>query len=173
MLILGLDPGSLCTGYGLIDAVPGRLQYRRSGCLRPPRGAGLPQRLIALAEALGELLRAERPDAVALESAFVGRHARPALVLGQARGALIVSVLGAGLPLFEYAPRLVKLAVVGAGGATKPQVGSMVRCLLEAAPARLTTDESDALAVAVCHANRASSIERGLLMPARTLGGQR
>jgi len=173
MLILGLDPGSLCTGYGMIDAGPGRLRYRRSGCLRPPRGDALPQRLIALAEGLGELLRAERPDAVALESAFVGRHARPALVLGQARGALIVSVLGAGLPLYEYAPRLVKLAVVGAGGASKPQVESMVRCLLETAPARLTADEADALAVAVCHANRVASIARGLELPARTSGGRR
>jgi crossover junction endodeoxyribonuclease RuvC len=173
MLILGLDPGSLCTGYGVIDAAPGRLRYCRSGCLRPPRGAGLPQRLLALTEALSDLLRTEKLDAVALETAFVGRHARPALVLGHARGALIVSVLGVGLPLFEYAPRLVKLAVVGAGGAGKPQVESMVRCLLEAAPARLTPDESDALAVAVCHANRAASIERGLLRPARTSRGRR
>lgn len=167
MLILGLDPGSRCTGYGLIDAVPGRLRYCRSGCLRPPRGADLPQRLIALAEALGELLRADRPDAVALETAFVGRHARPALVLGHARGALMVRVLEARLPLFEYAPRLVKLAVVGAGGATKPQVDTMVRCQLEAAPAHLVADEADALAIAICHANRAASIERGLTRPAR------
>jgi crossover junction endodeoxyribonuclease RuvC len=170
MLILGLDPGSLCTGYGLIAAEPGHMRYCLSGRLRPPRGEALPQRLFALREGLDGLLREQRPDAVALEQAFVGRHARPALVLGHARGALIVSVLGAGLPLFEYAPRLVKLSVVGTGGATKPQVQTMVRCLLQGAPPVLPADEADALAVALCHANRAESIQRGLGAPVRRAG---
>jgi crossover junction endodeoxyribonuclease RuvC len=163
MLILGLDPGSICTGYGLIDAVPGRARYCGSGRLRPRRGEDLPHRLLCLNRALRDLLGELRPEAVALEEAFVGQHARPALVLGHARGALILCVLEAGLPLFEYAPRLVKLAATGAGGADKSQVQTMVRHLLEGVPDRLSPDEADALAVALCHAHRAPSIERGLL----------
>jgi crossover junction endodeoxyribonuclease RuvC len=157
MLILGLDPGSQCTGYGLIDAQPGRTRWCRGGRLRPRRGDDLPHRLLALSEGLRGVLQEIRPDAVALEQAFVGPHARPALVLGHARGALIVSVLAERIPLFEYAPRLVKLSVTGHGGATKAQVQTMVRHLLEGAPARLTPDEADALAVALCHVHRVAS----------------
>jgi crossover junction endodeoxyribonuclease RuvC len=162
MLILGLDPGSICTGYGLIEVEPGRARFRDSGRLRPRRGEDLPRRLLSLSVSLRRVLSELRPDAVALEEAFVGEHARPALVLGHARGALIVCVLDAGLPLFEYAPRLVKLAVTGAGGADKSRVQTMVRCLLEGAPAELSPDEADALAVAICHAHRAPALERGL-----------
>lgn len=156
MRILGLDPGSLCTGYGLIEAAPGRLAWQASGLLRPPRGRPLPERLLHLHTGLRRILADLRPDAVALEESFVGEHSRSALVLGQARGALIVAVLGEGLPLFEYAPRLVKLAVTGAGGAGKEQVRTMIGRLLAGAPRDLTLDAADALALAVCHAHRCS-----------------
>jgi crossover junction endodeoxyribonuclease RuvC len=154
MLVLGLDPGSLCTGYGLIAVEAGRLRWCASGVIRPPREQPLAQRLLALHTGLRAVLEERRPDVVALEESFVGRHARTALVLGHARGALIVASLGAGVPVAEYAPRLVKLAVTGVGGAAKEQVHAMVCRLLEGAPAKLTFDESDALAIAVCHAHR-------------------
>jgi crossover junction endodeoxyribonuclease RuvC len=170
MLILGLDPGSLCTGYGLIAVEPGRARYLRSGCLRPRRGRDLPQRLLFLHAALRALLDEVRPDAAAVEQAFVGEHARPALVLGHARGALIVGILAAGVPLFEYAPRLVKLAVTGAGGASKPRVQTMVSLLLEGAPRELAADEADALAVALCHAHRAQPLVRPGTPAERSLG---
>lgn len=154
MRILGLDPGSLTTGYGLIAAEPGRLRWCASGLIRPPRGDALAARLHALHQGLAEVLRAQRPDVVALEDSFVGRHPRTALVLGHARGALIVASLAAGVPVVEYAPRLVKLAVTGAGGARKEQVLHMVGRLLEGVPEGLSHDETDALAIAICHAHR-------------------
>jgi len=154
MLILGLDPGSVCTGYGLIDASLSRLVWRASGMLRPPRGRPLPERLHYLHAGLQRILDDVHPQAVALEESFVGEHSRSALVLGQARGALIVAVMAAGLPLFEYAPRLVKLAVTGAGGAGKEQVRTMIDRLLEGVPRGLPLDVTDALALAVCHAHR-------------------
>ncbi|MBM3316247.1 MAG: crossover junction endodeoxyribonuclease RuvC [Candidatus Eisenbacteria bacterium] len=170
MRILGLDPGSLTTGYGLIAAEPGRLCWRASGLIRPPRGEALAARLQALHQGLTAVLQAQRPDVVALEDSFVGRHARTALVLGHARGALIVAALAAGVPVVEYAPRLVKLAVTGAGGARKEQVLHMVGRLLEGAPEGLSHDETDALAVAICHAHR-SQPQAGALLAGAGRGG--
>ncbi len=154
MLLLGLDPGSVATGFGLVAFEHGELRWRRSGLLRPARGKSLSERLLALHQGLSGVLAEERPDQVALEESFVGRHVRSALILGHARGALIVSVLAARLPLFEYAPRLIKRAVTGTGGATKEQVRTMVVRLIAGAPAELSFDEADALAVAICHAHR-------------------
>jgi crossover junction endodeoxyribonuclease RuvC len=154
MRILGLDPGSISTGYGLIVAEPGRLRWGASGVIRPARGLPLSERLLVLHTGLQRVLAAQQPDLVALEESFVGRHARSALVLGHARGALIVAALAHGVPVAEYAPRLVKLAVTGAGGASKEQVQIMVSRMLEGAPATFGFDEADALAVAICHAHR-------------------
>jgi crossover junction endodeoxyribonuclease RuvC len=152
--ILGLDPGSISTGFGLIVAEPGRMRWIAGGVIRPPRGLPLSERLWVLHAGLTQVLHAQRPDLVALEESFVGRHARSALVLGHARGALIVAALAQGVPVAEYAPRLVKLAVTGTGGASKEQVQIMVSRLLEGAPAGIGFDEADALAVAICHAHR-------------------
>ncbi len=154
MLILGLDPGSLCTGYGLIEVRRGAMLWRASGTLRPPRGEALPARLLALQNGLRELLRETRPQAMSIEDSFVGRNSRAALVLGEARGVLTVTALSEGVPLFEYAPRLVKLSVTGSGGASKEQVHRMVGHLIERVPRDLPLDVTDALALAVCHAHR-------------------
>ena len=154
MLILGLDPGSLCTGYGLIEVQRGSLLWRASGTLRPPRGEALPARLLALQDGLRELLRKARPQAMSIEDSFVGRNSRAALVLGEARGVLTVTALSEGVPLFEYAPRLVKLSVTGSGGASKEQVHRMVGHLIAGVPQDLPLDATDALALAVCHAHR-------------------
>jgi len=164
MVILGLDPGSVRTGYGVIAVEGARLRWLGSGVLRPPRGEHLTVRLLALYEGLREVLREVRPQVAALEESFMGRHARAALVLGHARGALIVAVLAEQVPIFEYAPRLVKLAATGIGSASKEQVRTMVGHLVVGTPEKLSLDESDALAVAVCHAHRmtAQGVQRGV-----------
>ena len=154
MLILGIDPGSIRTGYGFVSQERGRLHFRQCGLIRPPRGRALPERLYALHEGLRDLLRGLRPDLVAIEESFVGRHARSALVLGHARGALIVAALSEGVPLAEYAPRLIKLAVTGVGSASKEQMKTMVRRIAVGTPEQIGHDEADALAVAICHAHR-------------------
>jgi len=154
MIIIGLDPGSICTGYAAVAADGMRLCWIGGGVLRPPRGAPLSARLLSLYQGLQGVLREIRPHEVALEEAFVGRHARPALVLGHARGALIVASMALDLPVFEYAPRLIKLAATGMGGASKDQVQTMVRHLVAEVPPRLPADASDALAAAICHAHR-------------------
>ncbi|MBD3335808.1 MAG: crossover junction endodeoxyribonuclease RuvC [Candidatus Eisenbacteria bacterium] len=154
MRIMGLDPGSLRTGYGIIVGESGRLRCATCGVLRPARGAPLSERLWTLHRGLTALLQEEPLDAIALEEAFIGRHPRPALVLGHARGALIVAALARGIPVYEYAPRRIKQSVTGVGGASKQQVQQMIGHLVTGLPVTISLDEADAIAVAVCHAHR-------------------
>lgn len=156
MRIIGIDPGAQSTGFGLIEAQYNTLRFLRAGELKPPRSQPLPQRLKFLHDGLADLLGQEMPAVLAMEECFFGRHARAALVLGHARGALMVAALARAIPVYEYAPRLVKLAVTGVGSARKEQVQIMVPRLLKGAPEGLGTDASDALAVAICHAHRMS-----------------
>jgi crossover junction endodeoxyribonuclease RuvC len=151
--ILGLDPGSLTTGFGVIDWVGGEARYVASGAIRT-RGAEFTPRLRQIFEGVQRLVREYEPQEVAVERVFMHRNADSALKLGQARGAAICAALG---PLvFEYAPREVKLAVVGQGGAEKEQVQLMVRTLLRLDGA-LGADAADAVGLALCHAySRAS-----------------
>jgi crossover junction endodeoxyribonuclease RuvC len=153
MLILGLDPGSSCTGYGLIEIEAGRLRSLSFGTIIPPRGLPFLQRLPHVALALRDLVKHTRPDAIAAEDIFLSRNARTALLLGQIRGAALLPLLEAGLPVHEYAPRLVRKTVTGYGGADKEQVRRMVRLLLGLHDRVLALDASDALAVAICHAH--------------------
>ncbi|SRR5260221_1911270 len=155
MLILGIDPGSNATGYGLIETLPGRMRTVMYGTISPPRGLAFLQRLPAIADALDRLVSRARPDGVAVEDIFHARNSRVALQLGHVRGAALLPLLKAGIPIFEYAPRLVKKAVSGYGAAEKDQVRRMVRLLLGLHERPLTLDASDALAVAICHANSA------------------
>jgi len=152
MRILGIDPGSLATGYGVVERCGARAVHVAHGTLRPPRADALPARLAFLHRAVAELVTAHRPDAVAIESVFAGRSARAALVLGQARGAVLAALASAGLPIREVAPQHVKLAVTGTGAAEKAQVQAMVRRLLALA-ATPPRDAADALAAALCCAN--------------------
>ncbi len=161
--ILGLDPGSRRTGYGLIDCRAGEAAHVAHGCIvAVPAGdaPGVAERLRAIFEGVEELIRTFRPDEIAVERVFVNRNVDSALKLGQARGA-VLSAVPRGTPVFEYAPRAIKVAVVGFGGADKRQVVHMMRSLLALSGA-LAADASDALAVAVCHAHsrRAGWIER-------------
>lgn len=149
--ILGIDPGSRITGYGLIDRDGRSLHYVACGVIRTG-AADFPQRLRRIYEAVSEIAETYRPDIAAVEQVFVQRNPSSALKLGQARGAAICGCLAQGMPIAEYSPRAIKLAVVGSGGAAKSQVQYMMRVLLKL-PAAPGEDAADALAVAVCHAN--------------------
>ena len=158
--VLGIDPGSRRTGYGLIDAQGDTLRYVASGCIDAGQGA-FTARLAEVHRGVADVIAAHQPMEVAIEEVFFARNAQTALKLGQARGVAIAAAMGASLPVAEYAPRAVKLAVVGSGGATKAQVGYMVRALLGLA-AEPPADAADALAVAICHVNtRVAGVARG------------
>lgn len=149
--ILGLDPGSLCTGYAIIETQATRVAYIASGAIRT-RGASLTERLQEVFAGVNSLASEFRPDEVAIERVFMHRNADSALKLGQARGAALSATFAIRPRVFEYAPREVKLAVVGTGGAQKEQVQLMVKRLLNIA-GPLAEDAADALAIAMCHAH--------------------
>ncbi len=150
--MLGIDPGSRSTGYGLVEAAQGRIGYIASGCIRPAAGA-MAQRLGEIHAGVSELIAAHGADRLAIEEVFMSRNPQAALKLGQARGVAMAAAVAAGLEVFEYAPRTIKKAVVGTGGATKAQVQHMVRILLNLRGGRLAADAADALAIAICHVN--------------------
>jgi crossover junction endodeoxyribonuclease RuvC len=148
--ILGLDPGSRRTGFGVLECRGAGLLLIAQGCL-DVSAAGSAVRLRMIFEGLAALVGEHRPGEIAVERVFVSRNVDSALKLGQARGAALCAV-PRGVPVFEYAPRAIKLALVGTGAAEKFQVAHMVRVLLGVA-GPLTADAADALAVAVCHAH--------------------
>lgn len=149
--ILGIDPGSRVTGYGLIDSDGANVRYVASGCIRT-EAAELAPRLKVIYAGVRALVEEHRPREVAVERVFVHRNADSALKLGQARSAAICATFCDGIDVHEYAARAVKQAVVGQGGAEKAQVQHMVKVLLKLAT-ELLADEADALAVALCHAH--------------------
>lgn len=156
--ILGIDPGSRLTGFGLIDTGGARSIYVDSGCIRVA-GSGLAGRLGEIFEGIAELVRQYQPDEVALERVFVHRNVDSALKLGQARGAALAAVAQAAVPVSEYSPSEIKQAVVGKGGAAKAQVQHMVTALLQLRCAP-QADAADALAAALCHAQLRRTLER-------------
>jgi len=155
--ILGLDPGSLRTGFGIIDCESGHLRIVAQGCIATS-GGPLADRLRIIHARVAELIAQHSPQEIAVERVFMSKNADSALKLGQARGAALAAV-PLSLTVHEYAPRAIKLAVVGVGGAEKIQVAHMVKQLLRV-DMRLAADAADALAVAICHANSARRIER-------------
>ncbi len=162
--IIGLDPGLRRCGWGIIEAVDNRLSFVAGGTLTPPVDGSLASRLAVLAEGLNALLDLHRPDEAAVEETFVNAGARSALILGQARGVILVTPALRGLPVAEYAANLVKKSVVGTGHAAKDQVGLMVKTLLPTANFK-GADAADALAIAICHAHhRVSARRMGVLV---------
>lgn len=151
MRILGIDPGSRVTGFAVIDASRDRLRACGFGVIRTGSGE-LPERLGVIFEGVVRVIEELTPEALAIESVFLARNAQSALKLGHARGAALCAATRAGLSVHEYAPRAVKLAVVGSGRAEKAQVQHMMRQILQIDEA-LPADAADALAVAVCHAH--------------------
>ncbi|MDR2724536.1 MAG: crossover junction endodeoxyribonuclease RuvC [Candidatus Adiutrix sp.] len=154
-LILGLDPGSRHTGYGLIRTGEGAAALVASGRLSPPAAWSLPRRLAHLHQGLTELMSGFRPEAAAVETVFTGRNIRSAVILAQARGVVLLAAAQGGAEIFEYAPREIKNAVTGYGQAGKDQVAFMVAGLLNHREL-LPPDAADALAIALCHAGRAN-----------------
>ncbi len=148
-IILGIDPGSRITGYGVIRQQGRQLEYIGSGCIRTGVD-DLPTRLKLVYAGVSEIITQFNPDCFAIEQVFMAKNADSALKLGQARGAAIVAAVNRGLPVFEYAARQIKQTVVGNGGAEKAQVQHMVRSLLKL-PANPQADAADALAVAITH----------------------
>jgi crossover junction endodeoxyribonuclease RuvC len=166
--ILGIDPGSRVTGFGVIDSDGVRSELVESGCIRLDDG-DFAVRLGRIYAGLRGVLERLGPVEVAVEQVFVAHNAQSALKLGHARGAAICAAVAAGLPVYEYSPREVKQAVVGTGGADKTQVQHMVRRLL-AIDAELAADAADALAVALSHAHGRTA--RALLARRPARGGR-
>jgi crossover junction endodeoxyribonuclease RuvC len=156
--ILGIDPGSRVTGYGIIDFEGQRVRHVASGCIHV-RGDHLGERLRMIFDGIVDIVERESPIELAVEQIFMHRNAASALKLGQARGAALMAGVSRGLPLFEYTPTQVKRAVTGKGHAAKEQIQHMVKVLLSLheAPA---SDAADALAVAICHGHICETLER-------------
>ncbi|MBW2273088.1 MAG: crossover junction endodeoxyribonuclease RuvC [Deltaproteobacteria bacterium] len=152
MRILGIDPGSTATGFGVVERVEGRVIHVAHGTLRPPRGLCLARRLSFLHASVSEQIRQHGPEVAVVERVFIAANPRSALVLGQARGAILAALAAEGLEVGELAAREVKKAVTGTGAATKAQVQSMVARLLDL-DAEPPSDAADALAVAICRAH--------------------
>jgi crossover junction endodeoxyribonuclease RuvC len=158
MRILGVDPGSRKTGYGVVDIDGNRITHVTHGVIAVGEGEFV-ARLGTLFSSLSSLISEHQPSCAAMEDVFMARNASSALKLGQARGALIAACTHAGLDVAAYSPTAVKQAVVGFGRAEKGQVQHMIQLLLKP-PAPLQEDAADALAVAICHANHSGSSER-------------
>ena len=154
MRILGIDPGSRITGYGIVTTSGHEIGFVSCGTIRTAGEADFSRRLLVIFQDLCDVIETHKPEVAAVEDMFVDRNPRSALKLGHARGAAVVAALHCGLEVFDYSARKVKQSVAGYGQAEKGQVQSMVRSLL-ALDAIPSQDASDALAVAICHANHA------------------
>ena len=159
MLIIGLDPSLSCTGWGVIEQTGNRLRHIANGQVKTDPKAALAQRLVTIDAALAEVIAQYGPETGAVEEVFVNSNAQSTLKLGQARGVCLLALAKAGLPVAEYAARLVKKAVVGTGGADKAQVQAMVKLLLPGVQLA-GADAADALAVAIAHAHLSGTLAR-------------
>src|SRR5215216_2658246 len=163
MVVLGIDPGTANTGYGVVARRGGRLVALDGGTIQTPAGLDGGQRLAMIHTRVGELLDGHRPDALAVEDLYFGANARSAFAVGQARGVVILAGGQRGLPCCSYTPQPIKAAVCGSGRAGKGQVQRMVQALLALTDLPRPDHAADALAVAICHANGAplrAAVER-------------
>jgi crossover junction endodeoxyribonuclease RuvC len=163
--ILGIDPGSRLTGFGIIDMEGRDNRYVTSGCIRI-KADSLPEKLGIIFNGVSQLLDSHQPDGLSIERVFMHRNADSALKLGQARGAAICAAVSRGLPVWEYSANEIKKSVVGYGHADTQQVQHMVRILLSL-PGTPSTDAADALAAALCHGNHLAHPEVATLAARR------
>jgi crossover junction endodeoxyribonuclease RuvC len=154
VIVLGLDPGTATTGYGVVELAASATRLVECGVVRTSSASPLERRLAEIYEAVTDIIARHRPDAIAVESVFVSRNPRSALVLGHARGAALLAAAKAGIPVSEYAPAMVKKTVVGAGAATKTQVQKMTARLLRLAAPPTPNDAADGVAIALTHCMR-------------------
>lgn len=152
MIILGLDPSLTCTGWGIVAKAGNRLSHIANGQIKTDPKATLAERLVEIDRELADVIAHHRPDQAAVEEVFVNKNPQSTLKLGQARGVCLLAAARAGLPVSEYATRLVKKAIVGTGGAEKAQVQAMLGVLLPGVKLA-GADAADALAVAIAHAH--------------------
>jgi crossover junction endodeoxyribonuclease RuvC len=155
VVVLGIDPGTAHTGYGVVLSRGRALAALDGGVIETRPGSPLERRLAAIHSKVSDLIREHVPEAVAVEELYFGRNAHTAFAVGQARGVVLLSAGMHGVPCFSYTPQAVKQAVCGAGGAEKEQVQRMVGALLSLPEPPQPDHASDALAVAICHANGA------------------
>lgn len=152
-IIIGIDPGSRSTGYGIIASNGNQHRYITSGCIKTV-GDYLADKLRQIHQGISEIIRVHQPNTAGIEQVFMNKNANSALKLGQARGAAIVALAASAIPVAEYAPREIKKAVVGHGAAEKSQIQHMVKLLLNL-DKEPSSDAADALAIAICHAHSA------------------
>ncbi|WP_067514546.1 crossover junction endodeoxyribonuclease RuvC [Endozoicomonas ascidiicola] len=157
-ILLGIDPGSRITGYGVIEEIGSQCKYVASGCIRI-QDAPLPERLLQIFQGINTVIEMYAPQSVGIEQVFMARNADSALKLGQARGAAIVASVNHGLEVSEYSARQVKQAVVGTGSAEKSQVQHMITSILKLDKTP-QADAADALAIALCHSHTRASLVR-------------
>ncbi len=154
MIILGVDPGTNLTGFGIIRQNSNNFVLVKNGLIKLSAISTLPEKLVIIYDRLVELIHLYKPDEFALETAFYGKNVQSAMKIGYARGAAILAAAHCKVPMSEYSPREIKKSVVGKGAASKEQVSFMIKTILSVKEVKMKFDESDALAVALCHAFR-------------------
>ncbi|MDD2200753.1 MAG: crossover junction endodeoxyribonuclease RuvC [Firmicutes bacterium] len=159
MLVLGIDPGTAITGYGLVREENGKLACEDMGCVLTRSELPLATRLLQIYDELREIIERDKPDCAAIEQLFFNVNAKSALAVGHARGVALLACAKAGIPVAEYTPLQVKMAVAGYGRADKKQVQSMVKLLLALDQEPKPDDVADALAIAICHLSTAPYLE--------------
>lgn len=152
MIIIGIDPGTAVTGYGIIRTENGQYEALDYGCIRPPKPQKLSEKYLIIFECLESILNKYNPEVLVVETQYFDKNVQSLLKLGMARGVAIVAAKRKGLKVFQYSPSEAKQAVVGKGGATKQQVQLMVKCLLNLEDIPEPQDAADALALALCYA---------------------
>ena len=153
--MLGVDPGLGITGFSILESRKSQLRLAAYGTIKPKPKDSLPKRLNYLFEEVNKILDKFSPDVLAVEDAFYSKNVKSAMILGQARGSIILSAAQADIPVFEFAPRKVKMSVCGNGAASKEQVSYMVTKILKLKETPKTLDVSDAMAVGICYINQA------------------
>ncbi|MFT4551637.1 MAG: crossover junction endodeoxyribonuclease RuvC [Chlamydiales bacterium] len=153
MIVIGIDPGTRVTGYGIVEAHNQMRKLVEYGCIRPPGKAKLSERYHVIFNDIEYLLNEHKPDVLAVETQYVDKNVQSAIKLGMARGVIILAATRKGIPVYEYAPTKAKMAVVGSGRASKQQVQGMVKLLLNLPTLPEPEDAADALALALCHLN--------------------
>lgn len=158
MLILGIDPGTTVTGYGLLKCDKQSIEAIDYGCIRPPQKEHLHQRYLIIYESIEHLIEKYQPDALSIETQFIQKNIQGAIKLGMARGVSIVAAAKKSIPIFEYAPAKAKKSLVGNGRASKQQVQYMVQKLLRITQKDIPEDAADALCLAYCHYHNSKSL---------------
>jgi crossover junction endodeoxyribonuclease RuvC len=160
MIILGVDPGTNLTGFGIIKQKSNEFDLVTNGLIKLPAGKLLSQKLVIIYDELVKLIQFYKPDEFAIETAFYGKNVQSAMKIGYARGAAILAAAHCKIPSSEYSPREIKKSVVGKGAASKEQVSFMIKTILAVKEKKMKFDESDALAVALCHAFRMGNTKK-------------